>query len=94
VLDDTLTPYEFAMEDVNEALLKIARALTADDPDVTAQECSEVRLAYRRIKHLCPKLRLDPAQRDSLFGQLSLLETRLAECERSIDRFAALHSSS
>jgi hypothetical protein len=38
VLDDTLTPYEFAMEDVNEALLKIARALTADDPDVTAQE--------------------------------------------------------
>jgi len=90
--DDTLTPYEFAMEDVNVALLRVARALAADDPDITAQECSEVRLTYRRIKHLCPKLRLEPEQRDSLFGQLSLLESRLEECERSADRFTAVLS--
>ena len=91
--DDTLTPYEFAMEDVNGALLRVEHALTTDDPGVTAHEFSEVRLTYRRIKHLCPKLRLEPAQRDSLFGQLSLLEIRLEECERTADRSAAVHGS-
>jgi hypothetical protein len=90
LLDDTLTPYEFAMEDVNVALLRVERALTADDPDATAQACSEVRLTYRRVKHLCSKLRLEPEQRDSLIGQLSLLEARLQECEKSVDRFTAV----
>ncbi len=82
------------MEDVNGALLRVEHALTADDPGMTAHECSEVRVTYRRVKHLCPKLRLEPAQRDSLFGQISLLETLLEECERTADRTAAaVHGS-
>ena len=80
--DDTLTPYEFAMEDVNGALLRVKHALTADDPGVTAQECSEVRLTYRRIKHLCPQTKARTRAARLAFLQPSLLEIRLEECEK------------
>jgi hypothetical protein len=84
--DDTMTPYEFAMEEVNLALLRLADAFTADDPTTTEQECSEARLVYRRMVHVYPKLQLEPTQRDSLLGQMALLRGRLEECEGGAKR--------
>ena len=72
------------MEQVNLALLGLARALTADDPATIEQECSEAWVAYRTMVRLYPKLQLDPTQRDSLLGQMALLRSRLDECETAV----------
>jgi hypothetical protein len=79
--DDTLTTYEFVIEEVNLALLRLARALSADDPTTIEQECAEAWGVYRGMVHLYPKLQLEPTQRDSLLGQMTLLRSRLEECE-------------
>lgn len=69
------------MEEVNVALLKLAHALTADDPATIEQECSEAWEVYRTMVRLYPKLQLDPTQRDSLFGRMAFLRSGLEECD-------------
>ena len=73
---DTLTAYEFAMEEVNVASSKLARALLArtlargrDDSATLERECSEARLVYEKMIDLYPRVRLDDTQRASLFSR-------------------------
>ena len=84
--DDTLTPYDFAMEEVGMvstslALALLARTLTQDA--VPETECAEARRVYQKLIDLHPRLRLDASQRASLLAELALLRTRLDECDRS-----------
>jgi hypothetical protein len=85
---DTLTAYEFAMEEVSVASSKLARALLArtlargkDDSGTLERECSEARLVYEKMIDLYPRVRLDDTQRASLLQELALLRSRLEECE-------------
>lgn len=76
-----LRPYDFAMEEVSLAILRLADALTAQDPSAIEQECAEARWVYQDVVHLYPTLQLQPAERDSLLAQLSLLGSQLDFCE-------------
>ena len=87
---DTLTPYDFAMEEVATASTRLtqalaaqlsARALDRNEPDSVEQACSDARLVYERIVGLYPRVRLDPVQRASLLDALGRLRSRLEECE-------------
>lgn len=80
--DDTLTPYQFSMEEIGLGLSRLTEALATHDTNTIAQACSEAHLVYRRMVHLYPKLQLDPTKRDSLLAQLSRLRSRIDECER------------
>lgn len=80
--DDTLTPYEFAMEEIELAVSHLTQVLTTDERTRIGQACRETRVVYGRMVHLYPKLQLDPAQRDSLIAQLALLVSLLDECDR------------
>ena len=77
-----LTPYDFAMEEVSLAILRLADALTARNPSAIEQECAEARWVYQNVVHLYPTLQLQPAERDSLLAQLSLLGSQLDLCDR------------
>jgi hypothetical protein len=77
-----LTPYDFAMEEVSLAILRLADALTAQDPTAIEQECAEARWVYQNVVHLYPKLQLQSAERDALLAQLSLLGSQLDLCDR------------
>ncbi len=92
--DDTLTPYELAMEEVSLAILRLADALTAHDPTTIEQECSDARFVYRSMVQLYPKLQLKPTQRDSLLGQMALLWSQLEECRRWGKRSTAVAGGS
>ena len=81
-----LTPYDFAMEEVTLAILRLADALTAHDPSAIEQECAEARWVYQEVVHLYPKLQLQPAERDALLAQLSLLGSQLDYCEGQLRR--------
>jgi hypothetical protein len=81
-----LTPYHFAMEEVSLAILRLADALTACDPTAIEQECAEARWVYQEVVHLYPTLQLQPAERDSLLAQLSLLGSQLDLCDRQLRR--------
>jgi hypothetical protein len=84
---DTLTPYDFAMEEVTGASSKLAHALLARaqkkrvDATTTEQECSNARSVYERMVHLYPRVRLDVTQRASLLKELGLLRSRLEGCQ-------------
>ena len=85
---DTLTAYEFAMEEVGVASSKLARALLArtlsrgrGDSAALERECSEARLVYEKMIDLYPRVRLDDTQRASLLKELAVLRARLEECE-------------
>ena len=83
---DTLTAYEFAMEEVTGASSKLAHALLARTPrradaTTTEQACSDARSVYERMIHLFPRVRLDATQRASLLKELGLLRSRLEECK-------------
>jgi hypothetical protein len=83
---DTLTAYQFAMEEVTAASSKLGRALLAralerGDPATTERECSEARLVYDKMIGLFPRVRLDATQRASLVKELALLRSQLEECE-------------
>ena len=83
---DTLTPYDFAMEEVTDASSRLAHALSARtqrraDATTIEQECSKARLVYERMIHLYPRVRLDATQRVSLLKELGLLRSRLEECK-------------
>jgi hypothetical protein len=83
---DTLTPYDFAMEEVTGASSMLAHALLARtlrkaDAGTTEKECSDAHLVYERMIHLYPRVRLDATQRASLLKELGLLRSRLEECK-------------
>ena len=83
---DTLTPYDFAMEEVTGASSTLAHALLARtlkraDAATTEKECSDARSVYERMIHLYPRVRLDATQRASLLKELGLLRSRLEECK-------------
>ena len=83
---DTLTAYDFAMEEVIGASSKLAHALLATTPKSrdaakVEQECSNARAVYERMIHLYPRVRLDAAQRASLLKELGLLRSRLEQCK-------------
>ena len=79
--DETLSPYEFAMEEVSLALSQVTHVLTAGEPDAIERECPKARLAYQRLMQMHRGLRLQSSQRDSLLRQLALLRSRIEECE-------------
>ena len=83
---DTLTPYDFAMDEVTGASSKLVRALLARtlkraDATATEQEYSKARSVYIRMVDLYPRMRLDATQRASLLEELGLLRSRLEECD-------------
>jgi hypothetical protein len=83
---DTLTAYDFAMEEVTGASSRLAHALLARtqkkaDATTTEQECSNARSVYEKMIHLFPRVRLDATQRASLLKELGLLRSRLEACK-------------
>ena len=72
------------MEEVSLAILRLADALTARDPSAIEQECAEARWVYQDVVHLYPTLQLQPAERDALLAQLSLLGSQLDLCDRQL----------
>jgi len=76
-----MTPYDFAMEEVTLALLRVADALIANEPFAIAQESTDARQVYRDIRDLYPRLQLRATERDSLLGQMSLLGSQLNQCK-------------
>ena len=83
---DTLTAYDFAMDEVTGASSKLAHALLACTlkrayVTTTEQECSNARSVYERMIHLYPRVRLDATQRASLLKELGLLRSRLEGCK-------------
>ena len=83
---DTLTAYDFAMEEVIGASSNLGHALSAPtlesrDGATVEQECSNARAVYERMIHLYPRVRLDAAQRASLLKELGLLRSRLEQCK-------------
>ena len=76
-----MTPYDFAMEEVTLALLRVADALIANEPFAIAQESTDARQVYRDIPDLYPRLQLRATERDSLLGQMSLLGSQLNQCK-------------
>ena len=82
---DTLTPYDFAMEEVTGASSMLAqvlaRTLKRADAATTEKKCSDARSVYERMIHLYPRVRLDATQRASLLKELGLLRSRLEECK-------------
>ena len=83
---DTLTPYDFAMDEVTGASSKLVRALLVRtlkraDATTTEQEYSNARSVYERMIDLYPRMRLDATQRASLLKELGLLRSRLEGCK-------------
>jgi len=79
---DTLTAYDFAMEQVTSASSKLAEAvlvrmLKSGDAAWTEEACSDARSVYEKMIYLYPRLRLDAEQRASLLKELGLLRSRL-----------------
>ena len=81
-----MTPYDFAMEEVTLAILRVADALTANEPFAIAQECTDGRRVYRYMRELYPKLQLQATERDSLLRQMSLLASQLNLCEAALQQ--------
>ena len=76
-----MTPYDFVMEEVTLAILRVADALIANEPCAIAREGTDARRVYRDIRELYPKLQLRATERDSLLRQMSLLASQLNQCE-------------
>ena len=81
-----MTHYDFAMEEVTLALLRVADALIANEPSAIAQESADARRVYRDMRELYPRLQLRATERDSLLGQMSLLGSQLNQCEAVLQR--------
>ena len=80
----TLSAYDFAMEEVGVASSNLVRALSAKSFSKGARaerECAEARRVYDKMIELYPRVRLDASQRASLLNELALLRSRLDECE-------------
>jgi len=85
-----MTPYDFAMEEVTLAMLRLTDALMATDPLAIAQECAAARRVCSDMLQLYPKLQLQAEERDSLLWQLSLLGSQLDHCERFLKQPVAV----
>ena len=81
-----MTPYDFVMEEVTLAILRVADALMANEPFAIARESTDARRVYGDIRELYPKLQLQATERDSLLGQMSLLRSQLNQCEAFLQR--------
>ena len=78
---DTLTAYDFAMEEVIAASSKLTRALASGDGTTTKKECSYAWSVYEKMIELYPRVRFDTSQRASFLKELRLLRSRLEACE-------------
>jgi len=91
---DTLTAYDFAMEEMRVASSKLARALLASklartrtvaitrlDSASLDRERSDARLVYEKMIDLYQRVRLDATQRASFLKELAVLRARLEECD-------------
>ena len=87
-----MTLYEFAMEEVSLAILRLADALTAGDAPAVEQACAEARWVYRTLVELYPRLQLQPCERDTLLGQLGVLGSQLDGCEEHLKRLVSAAS--
>jgi hypothetical protein len=81
-----MTQYDFAMERVTLAILRVTDALTANDPLAIAQECAHARQDYEYFRRLYLKLQLQAAERDSLLAQMGLLGSQLNHCKAFLRR--------
>ena len=81
-----MTPYDFVMEEVTLAILRVADALIANEPFAIAQESADARRVYRDLREHYPKLQLRATERDSLLGQMSFLGSQLNQCEVFLQR--------
>jgi hypothetical protein len=81
-----MTFYDFAMEEVTLAILRVTDALIANEPSAIAHACTDARRVYRDMRELYPKLQLRATERDSLLRQMSLLASQLNQCEAFLQR--------
>ena len=81
-----MTQYDFAMERVTLAILRVTDALTANDPFALAQECGHARRDYEYVRRLYLKLQLQAAERDSLLAQMGILGSQLNHCAALLRR--------
>ena len=92
---DTLTAYNFAMDEVTGASSKLAHALLActlkrADVATVEQEYSNARSVYERTIHLHPRMRLGATQRATLLKELELLWARVEECEANEQKSSSI----
>src|SRR5688572_18929538 len=83
---DTLTAYDFAMEEVTGAAARLANDLLAGaqkraDATTTEQQYSNARSVSERLIHLYPRVRRDAPRRTSLLKELALPRSRLERCK-------------
>lgn len=81
---DTLTPYDFAMEEVGIVSANLSRALLKrafTKGAMPQTECAEARSVYDKLIEQHPQLRLNASQRATLLAELAVLRSRLEECE-------------
>ena len=80
----TLSAFDFAMDEVGVASANLARALLTRSFTRDARperECAEARRVYDKTIELYPRVRLDESQRTALLQELAVLRARLEECE-------------
>ena len=80
---DTVTAYDFAMEEVRAGSSKLAQALlarTLKKGPLPEKECTEARRIYDKMIELYPRIRLDESQRAEFLQELAVLRARIEEC--------------
>ncbi len=92
---DTLTAYDFAMDEVTDASFQLAHALARTpkrgDATTTEQEYYNACSVYERMIGLYPRMRLDATQRASFLRELGFLRCRLEECEADGRKYQSMH---
>ena len=88
---DTLTAYDFAIEEVRVASSKLARALESGDGTTTKKECSYAWSVYEKMIDLYPRVRLDTTQRAPVVGlELFLRRPAAASAAWAVAKFIRL----
>ena len=77
-----MTQYDFVMERVTLAILRVTDALITNDPFAIAQECAHARRDYEYVRRLYLKLQLQAAERDSVCGEFRVTQPRVADTSR------------
>lgn len=86
VTGDTVTAYDFAMEEIRVGSSKLAQALLAralKKGPMPEKECIEARRIYDKMIDLYPRIRIDESQRAALLQELAVLRARIEECEHN-----------
>jgi hypothetical protein len=81
--EDTVTAYEYAMNEVEATSSKLARELSRNDPATVERECSAALRIYEDMILLFPRACRDATQRASLWKALELLKSRLEACDEA-----------